>query len=132
MVHGTRARQSWNVLEKLFLARFFEDDSEVAMTTLLATIQRKDESIKDFTKRFRNMDLKCPNGMTQQILVQTCRHNFQPSLLAQIGAVECTTWKQLKQHREHTEEIVARIRMEVGKRRPKLERPPKHPHEQSF
>lgn len=29
--------KSWNNLKKLYLSRFFEDDSEISMTTLLAT-----------------------------------------------------------------------------------------------
>jgi len=39
-------------LEKLFLTRFFEDDLEVTMPTLLATRQRKGESVKAFIERF--------------------------------------------------------------------------------
>jgi len=44
--------KNWGDLEKLFLTRFFEDDSEVTMPTLLATKQRKGESIKAFVERF--------------------------------------------------------------------------------
>ena len=58
-------------LEKLFLARFFEDDTEVAMPTLLAMKQKKKESIKDFVEKFQNMMLCCPCGMSQSTLVET-------------------------------------------------------------
>jgi len=51
-------------LEKLFLARFFEDDSEISVPTLLAAKQKKGESIKTFVKRFQSMELRCPSGMT--------------------------------------------------------------------
>jgi len=44
--------KNWGDLEKLFLIRFFEDDSEVTMPTLLATKQRKGESVKAFVERF--------------------------------------------------------------------------------
>jgi len=40
-------------LEKLFLTRFFKDDSEITMPTLLAMRQRKGESVKAFVERFR-------------------------------------------------------------------------------
>ena len=58
--------------------------------------------------------------MTQVTLVETCRHNLQTSLLAQIGVVESRTWKQLIQQGEQAEEIVARVRTEENK--PRLER----------
>ena len=35
--------KNWGDLEKLFLTRFFEDDSEITMLTLLATLQRGNE-----------------------------------------------------------------------------------------
>lgn len=40
--------------------------------------------------------------------------------------------EQLKQHREHAEEIVASIWAEFLEGRPKPDRPPKCPQEQSF
>ena len=46
--------KSWTNLEKLFLARFFEDDTEVSIHTLLAMKQKKGESIKVFVERFRS------------------------------------------------------------------------------
>ena len=56
--------------------------------------------------------------MTQVTLVETCRHNLQTSLLAQIGVAESRTWKQLIQQGEQAEEIVARVRAEENKPRP--------------
>jgi len=61
--------KNWNDLKKLFLTRFFEDDSEIAMTTPLTTRQQKGELVKAFVKRFQNMKLRCPSGMTQATLV---------------------------------------------------------------
>ena len=54
----------WAELEKLFLARFFEDDTEILVPTLLAAKQKKGEFIKTFVERFQSMTLRCPNGMT--------------------------------------------------------------------
>ena len=82
-------------LEKLFFARFFEDDIEVSVPTLLTANQKKGESIKSFVERFRDMTLRCPSGMTQSTLIETCRHNLQTPFMAQIGVAECRTWKQL-------------------------------------
>jgi len=45
--------KNWADLEKLFLACFFEDDTEVSVSTLLATRkEKKRESIKMFMERF--------------------------------------------------------------------------------
>ena len=100
------------------------------MPTLLATKQRKGESVKSFVERFRNTALRCPSGMTQATLVETCRHNLQTSLLAQIGVAESHTWKQLVQKGEYAEEIVARVRAEENKPRP--EKMTRRPPEISF
>ena len=51
--------EKWVDLEKLFLARFFEDDIEISVPTILATKQKKGESIKAFVERFWSMTLRC-------------------------------------------------------------------------
>jgi len=56
--------KTWADLKKLFLARFFEDNTEVAMPTLIATKQKKGESIKAFVERFQSMAPCCPRGMS--------------------------------------------------------------------
>jgi len=88
------------------------------MPTVLATKQRKRESVKIFVERFWNMALRCSSGMTQATLVETCRHNLQTSLLVQIGVAESRIWKQLVQQGEQAEEIIARVRAEENKPRP--------------
>jgi len=122
--------KNWGDLKKLFLTRFFEDDSEVTMPTLLATKQRKGESVKAFVERFRNMALRCLSGMTQATLVETCHHNLQTSLLTQIGVAESRTWKQLVQQGDQAEEIIVRVRAEENKPRP--EKSTRHAPEVSF
>jgi len=93
MVHETSCRfdQKWDNLKKLFLARFFKDDTKTSVPTLLAPKQKKEKSIKTFVERFQSMVLCCPSGMTQSTLVETCHHNLQTSLLTQMGVVECCT-----------------------------------------
>jgi len=56
--------KTWANLEKLFWARFFEDDIEISVPTLLAAKQKKKMSIKTFVERFWSMTLRCPSGMT--------------------------------------------------------------------
>jgi len=63
-------------IEKLFLARFFEDDTEISVPSLLVEKQMKGESIKTYVKRFQSMALRCPSGMTQSTLIETCRNNL--------------------------------------------------------
>jgi len=58
-------------LEKLFLAHFFENDTEISVPTLLAAKQKKEEPIKTFVERFQSMALHCSSGMTLFILVYT-------------------------------------------------------------
>jgi len=77
--------EKWVDLEKFFLTRFFEDDTQVSMLTLLDTKQKKGKSIKVFVKRFRSIALRCLSGMTQSTLIETCCHNLQTILLTQIG-----------------------------------------------
>jgi len=76
--------KKWD-LEKLFLAHFFEDGTEISVSTLLATNQKKEESINTFMERFRSMAFRCPRDMTQATLVKTCRHNLQTTTLVLIG-----------------------------------------------
>ena len=83
--------KTWADLKKLFLARFFEDDTEISVPTLLAAKQKKGESIKTFVKRFWSMALRCPNSMIQSTLVETCRYNLQTALIAQMGVAEYRT-----------------------------------------
>jgi len=115
--------KTWANLKKLFLARLFEDDTEITVPTLLVAKQKKGESIKTFVKRFRSMALHCPSGITQSMLVETCHHNMQTFLLTQIGVVKYRTWKQLVLQGEQAEEIVARVRAEEKDSKPRPEKP---------
>lgn len=51
-------------------------------------------------------------------------------ILVQMGMVECHIFKQLNQHNEQAEEIMARVR--AKKSRPRSERPPRQTHDQSI
>ena len=73
--------KKWADLEKLFLEQFLEDDIKVSVPTLLATKQKKGESINAFVERFQSRALHCPSGMSQSTLVETCCQNLQTELL---------------------------------------------------
>ena len=49
--------KTWADLEKVFLACFFEDNTRISVPTLLATRQKRGESIKQFVERFQSMAL---------------------------------------------------------------------------
>src|SRR3954468_9206000 len=50
--------------------------------------------------------------MTPETLVETCRHNFLTPILVQMGVVECKIWKQLQEHGQTAEELVAFVKTE--------------------
>jgi len=124
--------ENWVDLGKLFLARFFEDDTEVSIPILLATKQKKGESIKVFVDRFRSMVPRCRSGMTQFILVETCHHNLQFTPLTQIGVAECSTWKQLVLQGEQAKKIVTRVKSEEKSSKPRPEKLMRRTPKQSF
>ena len=115
--------KTWVDLEKLFLPRFFEDDTEISVPTLFVAKQKKRESINIFVERFRSMVLRCPSGMTQTTLVETCHHNLQTSLLMQMGVGECRTWKQLVLQGVQVEEIIAKVRAEEKENKSRPDKP---------
>jgi len=86
---------SWLDLKTRFLSRFYEDDTEVTMDTLLSVVQKGGESVRDYIERFHNLSLMCPAGMFLPILLQTCRHNFLDKVKVRMGAVKAHTWKKL-------------------------------------
>ena len=113
------ALQNFGQLKKLFLARFFEDDTKVVMLTLLVTKQKKGESIKAFVERFWSMTLRFPSGMSLSTLVETCYYSLLTALLTQIRVSECRTWKQLVQQGEQAEEIVTLVKVEEKGSKPR-------------
>src|SRR3954470_11491011 len=82
------------------------------MHTLLLTKQKEGELVKDFIECFRELSMRSRSGMTPETLVETCRHNFLTPLLVQMGVVKCKTWKQLQQHGQTAQELVALVRAE--------------------
>ena len=82
------------------------------MHTLLLTKQKEGELVKDFIERFHELAMRSQSGMTPETLVETCRHNFLTLILVQMGVVECKTWKQLQEHGQTAQELVALVRAE--------------------
>src|SRR5436189_3313585 len=102
----------WNDLKALFLSRFFKEEADINMHTLLLTTQKEGELVKDFIERFRELAMRSRSGMTPETLVETCRHNFLTPILVQMGVIECKTWKQLQEHGQTAQELVALVRAE--------------------
>ncbi|XP_020245351.1 uncharacterized protein LOC109823481 [Asparagus officinalis] len=103
---------SWADAERHFLARFFDDDTEVSMATLLVKKQRKSESVKDFVKRFRNRSVYYQDQVSEATLIEMCRNNFLIHILSKDGAVETQTWKELVLQGELVENMIKRLEAE--------------------
>ena len=79
------------------------------MDTLLSTVQKGGESVRDYIERFRNISLMCPAGMPLPILLQTGRHNFLDKVNVRMGAVKAHTWKELIEQAEIAEKSVKKF-----------------------
>src|SRR3954467_6541526 len=66
----------WDDLEALFLSRFFAEEADINMHTLLLIKQKEGELVKDFIERFRELAKRSWSGMTPEMMVETGRHNF--------------------------------------------------------
>src|SRR3954471_21525901 len=87
--------------------------------TLLLTKQKEGEVVKGFIKWFRELAMRSRSDMMPDTLVETCRHNFLTPILVQMRVIECKTWKQLLEHGQTTQELVAVVRAEEkNNRRP--------------
>src|SRR5436190_10390044 len=67
---------SWDDLEALFLSRFFEEEADINMHTLLLTKQKEGELVKDFIKRFRELAIRSRSGITPETLVKHVATTF--------------------------------------------------------
>src|SRR4051812_48978963 len=102
----------WDDFEALFLSRFFEEEVDINMHTLLLTKQKEGELVKDFIERFRKLAMRSRSDMTPKTLVETCRHNFLTPILVQMAIVECKTWKQPQEHGKTAQELVSLVKAE--------------------
>src|SRR3954463_1663040 len=87
------------------------------MHTLLLTKQKGGELVKDFIERFRELAMRSRSGMPPETLVETCRHNYLTPILVQMGVVEGKTWKQLHEHGQTAQELVALVKAEKKNKR---------------
>src|SRR3954463_865496 len=106
---GKRLYHMLGRFESSVLNRFFKEEADINMHTLLLTKQKEGELVKDFIERFRELAMRSRSGMTPETLVETCRHNFLTPILVQMGVVECKTWKQLQEHGQTAQELVALV-----------------------
>src|SRR5436190_24289894 len=83
----------WDDLEALFLSRFFEEEADINMHTLLLTKKKDGKLVKDFIEQFRELAMRSRSGITPETLLETCHRNFLTPILIRMGVVECKTWK---------------------------------------
>src|SRR3954465_371010 len=102
----------WDDLVALFLSRFFKEEADINMHTLLLTKQKEGELVKDFIERFRELAMRSRSGMTPETLVETCCHNFLTPIPVQMGVAECKRWKRLQEHGQTAQERVALVKAE--------------------
>lgn len=69
----------------LFLSRFFKEELDVNMHTLLLTKQREGQIVKDFVERFQDLTMRSRSGMTQETLIKICHHKILAPILGQMG-----------------------------------------------
>src|SRR4051812_49217293 len=66
----------WTDLERLFLLRFYETDTDITIHTLMDKKQEKNESSKDFVERFWQAACRVNGNIPQEDLVAICRHSL--------------------------------------------------------
>ena len=103
---------SWEDLESMFLAHFFDDDTEVSIRTLFDEKQKGGESVDTFIKRFRNLAMNCRDPVTEEFLLQTCQNNLSIDILDVMGIEPLNTWKELKARGEQAERFIRRRKVE--------------------
>ena len=104
---------SWIDGETWFSSRFYENNTELTIDKLLATVQKGEESVREYIVRFRNLSLMCPAGMPLPMLLQTCRHNFLDRIEVRMGVVKTHTWKDLVEEAEIVEKSAKKFEPSV-------------------
>lgn len=87
------------------------------MPSLLATNQGEGKIVRDFIERFLELSIRCPHGMTQEILVETCRHNLLIDVLVNKGLIESKSWRDLFKQFEKVEDIIRHLKEQRSVRR---------------
>ena len=85
------------------------------MDKLLSTVQKGEEFMQKYIKRFRNLSLMCRIGMPLPMLLQICWHNFLDRVKVRMGAIKAHKWKELIEHAEIAEKLAKRFELSVPK-----------------
>ena len=83
-------------METKFLAKFFDDDTEISIGSLLDEKQKDGELVDTFVKRFRNKAMNCRDPITEEFILQICHNNLALDVLEAMGTTPSKTWKDLK------------------------------------
>lgn len=80
--------------------------------------QKKGVVAKNFIGKFRNLSLRCPEGMPLSMLLQTCRHNLCAEIESNMCVVWAHSWKEFQEQAKIIEKLISRILTEdKGKQR---------------
>ena len=85
------------------------------MDKLFSTLQKKEELVRDYIKRFRNLSLMCPAGMSLPMLLETCKHNFLDQIKIRMEVVKAHTWKELIEQAEIAEKSTKKFEPSMPK-----------------
>lgn len=89
-------------MEPWFFASFYKYDTKVSMSTRWREVEER-EFVNEFTERFRNISLKCPQGMSLSMLLSLSRD------WNQYGCGLSLYIKELKEHAEILEKSISRL-----------------------
>jgi len=87
------------------------------MDKILSTVQKGGESVRKYIKRFYNLSLICPAGMSLPMLHQTCRHNFLDRIEVRMRTVKAHTWKEIVEQTEIAEKSAKKFEPSVPKKK---------------
>uniref|UniRef100_J3MFE1 Retrotransposon gag domain-containing protein n=1 Tax=Oryza brachyantha TaxID=4533 RepID=J3MFE1_ORYBR len=87
--------KTWEQMQDSFLERFYSMQRTVGIMELTQTEQRGNEKAADFINRWRNLNLHCPQPITEQEAVRMCMNNLNPDMAVYLQGVRPLTFEEL-------------------------------------
>ena len=73
----------------------FDKDDSASTAQLAGTRQKFGESAKEFIKRWRALTVRCPEGLSQDTVVEMCKNNMSSKLRSKIFGFKVKTMSEL-------------------------------------
>ncbi|XP_060968195.1 uncharacterized protein LOC133035834 [Cannabis sativa] len=86
---------TWDDMQKAFLAQFVSSKKTISLHDLVETKQRISESANEFITRWRNLNLQCPERISEQAAISMCAKNLNPEVATFVGTTEPKTFNEL-------------------------------------